>query len=89
MDELCSKAFNLALMLRESTSKFEWAQSEEPGSIPPNDMELIGPYNSKTSTARELKLVRVMFGPLWKIVDGERITLRKGEVLNGDGSSSS
>ncbi|KAL9114874.1 MAG: hypothetical protein Q9227_001117 [Pyrenula ochraceoflavens] len=82
MYDLCARAFELSLTLRESKSKFEWGQGEAPSAIDPTQVEPIGPYNMK-SNFEQARPVRVMFGPVWKIVDGDPILLKKGEVLNG------
>ncbi len=84
MEDLCHKAFELALTLRESTSTMLWGQGEAPSSVPLSDTELIGPYNMR-SGGGHLKPVRVLFGPVWKVVDGERMLIKKGEILDGGG----
>ena len=84
MYDLCQKAFELALLLRSTNSVFEWGQTVAPSEVPLTDTELIGPYNMKAGGS-QAKPVRVMFGPVWKVVDGERILLRKGEILEGGG----
>lgn len=84
MEELCAKAFELALMLREASAKYDWGQDVKPESMPAAAMELIGPYNVKGNGGGKTMPVRVLFGPVWKIEDGEHIVMRKGDVLEGE-----
>jgi len=81
MNDLCEKAFELALSLRGCKARYKWSQGV-PASHPASDIELIGPFNVSNNVA-ELKPVRVLFGPVYKVVDGDSILLRKGDVLNG------
>ena len=84
MVTLCNEALELALTLREGKAVFEWGQGEPPSNIPLSDTDIINNFNMKSKTGQS-KPVRVLFGPVWKIVDGERILERKGELLVGGG----
>ena len=82
MDVLCGKAFDLALSLRGCKARYEWRHGLAPSLVPRSDMELIGPFNVHSPSA-PLRPVRVLFGPVYKVVEGDSIVLHKGEVLNG------
>lgn len=83
MDAACEKAFDLALKLRSCKAQFEWRQDAQPTSIPPSDVEAIGTLNIYKASSQP-RAVRVLFGPVYKIVEKESILLRKGEVLNSE-----
>lgn len=83
IEDLCLKGFQLALKLRACTARYEWSQGAGPASLPFSDVELIGPFNAHNN-APQLRPVRVLFGTIYKVVDGDRIVLRKGDVLNGN-----
>jgi hypothetical protein len=83
LDSACQKAFDLALKLRSCKARFEWRQDAGPTSIPPGDVEAIGTLNIHNASSQP-RAVRVLFGPVYKIVEGGSILLRKGEVLNSE-----
>lgn len=84
VEDLCAKALELALMLREAPAKYDWGQDIKPERLQPEDMELIGPYNVRGNGGGKPMPVRVLFGPVWKVEDGEHIVMRKGDVLEGE-----
>lgn len=81
--QLCTSAFDLGLRLRGNRGVYEWRQAAKPESLPPVDMELTGPWAASDDRA-PLRPTRVMFGPLYKIVEGEVILLRHGDVLGSN-----
>ena len=84
MRALCIKGLELALILRETAATFEWGQGEALGKMPLTDTDVIPNFSMKSRSGLS-KPVRILFGPLWKVVDGERILERKGDMLSGGG----
>ena len=57
----------------------EWGQASSPDSFDPEDVDRIEPYNPREGPKG--RAARVMFGPLYKRVDGVLVLLRSGTVL--------
>lgn len=78
---LCDFAFNLAISIRMCRPEFLWDQSAPPSTFTDALVEWIDGFDSNNFQPGEP--AKVLFGPVYKIVDGERVTLRTGEVLRG------
>lgn len=82
MHDLCEKGWELGLSLRACKARFKWSQRVLSASIDSSDVEMIGPFNNQGQSG-PTRPVRNLFGPVYKIVDGDHILVRKGEVLSG------
>ena len=60
-------------------AEYEWGQMAPPDSFNEADVDRIEPYNPKEGPAG--RPARVLFGPLYKRVDGMLVLLRNGTVL--------
>ncbi|KAG7006536.1 hypothetical protein G7Y79_00014g037110 [Physcia stellaris] len=74
-------AYDLALQMRQCRTRYEWAQTAKVDSFDEADFDRIEDYNTEAEE-RAGSASRVLFGPLYKHVDGrQRVLLRKGVVL--------
>ena len=82
VDALFESVFGLALSLRRCKEEYEWSQTVSPASLHETDIERIDDYNlgAKGPTGRPVK---ILFGPVYKRVDGMPVILRHGRVLFG------
>lgn len=73
-------AWKIALLLRSSRNVYEWDQPVKNfNSYPPEEVERI-PLDG--ISLEELPC-RTLFGPLYKVANGEKALVRSGEVLVG------
>lgn len=82
LDELFQSAHDLALAIRSCKAEFEWKQTVPPALLDEPDITHIDGYNVRDGgpTGRPVK---IMFGPVYKRVDGKLVILRNGTVLFG------
>jgi hypothetical protein len=85
VSEVCGKAVELVLDLLETKAEIVWGQAVPAYSLLPEDRKLIGPY--VTDVIKDKTLMRVLFGPVWKVKGNKRIRLLKGQVLTTDVST--
>ena len=76
---LCTSAYYLALSMRRRRAEFEWGQARPPDFFANTSTEIdrIEPFAERLRG----QAAKVFFSPLYKIVDGNRVLLRKGTVL--------
>ena len=81
----CQSAFDLALAVRACRPEYLWRQRIKPTRIDKPDVEFIDKYNSPSNyrfnRSPEPNPVKVLFGPVYKAVDGNKILLRPGTEL--------
>ena len=79
---VCKLAFELALALRTCKAEYAWHQAVLPPFFDETDVERIDGYNvdPRGTTGR---LAKVLFGPVYKQVDGKPVLLVNGTVLMG------
>ena len=76
--ELCEFASDLALSLRRCRVQYEWLQ--EASTLRLDDVERIEKYNVGGQGPRN-RIVKTLFGPVYKHVEGVMVKLRDGTVL--------
>ena len=70
----------MALTLRQCKARYRWEQRELPTHFSHPEIDRIEPYNSKAEGPPG-RPAKVLFGPLFKLVEEKHILLRKGVVL--------
>ena len=80
LDLLVESAFELALALRSCKTEYKWAQKVSPASIKDADVDRIEGYNTGAKGPKG-RIVDVLFGPVYKIVDSRPVLLCAGTVL--------
>lgn len=80
IDALCTFAFDLALSLRTCKAEYAWHQTIPPLPFNGTDFEKIPGYDvgTKGPIGRPTK---ILFGPVYKQVDGKLVLLVEGMVL--------
>ncbi len=80
--ELYRSAYELALALRSCRAEFTWDQAVPLNSLNTDDVVRIPNYNigPGKSTGQPKK---ILFGPVYKHVDGNQVLLKGGTVLYG------
>lgn len=74
-------AYDLALQMRQCRTRYDWAQAAKVDSFDEVDFDRIEEYNTRAEDISG-SAPRVLFGPLYKHVDGrQRVLLRKGVIL--------
>jgi hypothetical protein len=81
VEMLAAQAFDAALSVRSCKSSFVWDQMGAADSFDKSDVETIPEYNVEPRLATGLA-VKVVYGPVYKIVDNQRVLLRGGEILS-------
>lgn len=79
-DALCRSAFNVALSIRTCRAEYMWHQRVPPALLQDKHYQRIENYNigPQGPTGRPTK---VLFGPVYKLVDDMPVLLRSGIVL--------
>ena len=78
---LMDSAYDLAVALRSCRVEYEWHQTVPPTSLEPTDVERIDEYDVRSRPTG--KPVKILFGPVYKRVDGKPEVLQQGIVLYG------
>jgi len=77
---LCNLAYDLVISLRACKPEYQWQQLRL-STLREQDVEWIEDYNIPSGASARWVPAKMLFGPLYKIVDGEEVLLRKGTVL--------
>lgn len=83
LDELFQSAHDLALAIRSCKAEFEWKQAVPPASLNEPAVTRIDGYSNTWETGPKGEPVDILFGPVYKRVDGRLVLLRIGTVLFG------
>lgn len=65
--------------MRRCVAEYEWGQAALPDSFGQEDVDRIESYNPREGLKG--RAARILFGPLYKRVDGVLVLLRSGKVL--------
>jgi len=76
----CNFAYDIVLSLRSCRTEYQWQQLDI-SNLREQDVEWIEDYNVSPGGIAQGVPAKVLFSPLYKIIDGERVLLRKGTVL--------
>lgn len=76
LEELYGLAYDLAMIIRESKTVFEWGQQEDPEAIVDADY-VVHPSHGHPHRRGAF----VVFGPLYTLTDQGSQLIRKGELL--------
>lgn len=78
---LNAQAFQVSLSTRSSEADFEWSQ-KGPNSFPAADVLIAEDYKISPPGSGSGKRSLIAFAPVYKLVEGERVLVLKGEVLS-------
>jgi hypothetical protein len=82
MMDICERSLELALLFKRTKINFMWEQIQS--KMDASEMEIIGSLSGRQPVVGDNKISKVVFGSVVKDVnstEGERVVLRKAEVL--------